>query len=781
MIRLPFFLLQVVFWLGLGAALSHAQIARPDAPPRVGSVEIEFIDLQNVTEEVVRVNMQTRSGMPYDEALIDSDVRSLYRTGLFEYIEVKREVTPDNRINLIFALRPQHRVEKVRFEGNSRVSNRRLLRETTVRQNAALDERVVRLDAEAIHTFYQQRGYSQATVTYEIERNPQTGLGTVIFLIDEGPRVRIGRVNFKGNDSLSDRRLRRVMETRRWHIFSWLTGRGRFKDEVFEDDLDKLRDFYREEGFLDVEVPEGEVSFEYPSESRMDITVHIREGRRYRVGQVSISGNELYTEEELREALRLSSGDVFVPSTLDADVERLRDYYGKDGYLDTQVRVQRRPNVETGNIDLDYEIQEGSKHFVESIQIEGNTKTKSVVIIRELGLGPGDVFNTVRMKSSQRRLQNTRFFDEVTITPAPTDIPDRRDLRVHVKEGRTGTLTFGAGFSSLERAIVFAEYSESNFDLFNYRSRFQGAGQKFRIRVQLGTRSNEVLIAFEEPWLFQRELAFGFQIYRSETRYLAATYNELRTGFEIYFRRRLIELWEGRLSYRFEVVDIFSVREDAPQVIQREEGERSVSKVGFSLLRDTRDSLVLTTRGNRIELLSEVAGGPFAGETDYYRLEARGSQFFPVFEPQTQVLSFIGRVGTVVPYGDADVVNGRKVAPFFDRYFLGGPYTMRGFQFRDVGPMEEDERVGGHSYGFFSAEYSLTIVDPIRFALFYDWGFVNEREYDLHWEDYNDNVGVGLRIMIMGAPLRLDYGIPITTDEFNDRGGRFSFSFGTRF
>jgi outer membrane protein insertion porin family len=781
MIRLPFLLLQVALLVSLGVTHVFSQVPRP-APQRVvGNVEIEFIDVQNVAQEVVRVNIQTREGAVFDEAVIDSDIRSLYRTGLFEYIEVKRDFTPDNRVNLVFSVRPQYRVQSVQFEGNERATDRRLQRETTIRQNAALDERVVRLDAEALHTYYQRRGYSQAVVSYDIERNPRTGTGVVRFLIEEGERVRIGRVNFSGNQTISDRRLRKVMETRRWHLFSWLTGRGRFKDDVFEDDLEKLRDHYREEGFLDVEVMEDQVLIDYPYPDQMEITIRIREGRQYRTGQIAMQGNLLYSEEHLRGVLRLRSGDVFVPSQLDADVERLRDAYGQDGYLDTQVRVNRRPNVETGNIDLNYQITEGTKHFVESIQIEGNTKTKSVVIIRELGLGPGDVFNTVRMKSSQRRLQNTRFFEEVALTPAVTDIPGRRDLRINVREGRTGSVTFGAGFSSLERAIIFAEYSEANFDLFNYRSRFQGAGQKFRFRVQIGSRSNELLLSFEEPWLFQRELAFGFQIFRSETRYLATTYNELRTGFEVYFRKRLIELIEGRLSYRFEVVDIFDVRATAPTVIQDERGERTVSKVGFSLLRDTRDSLLLTTRGNRIELLTELAGGPFAGQTDYYRLEARGSQFFPLFEAQTQVLSLIGRMGTVVPHSGAERV------PFFDRYFLGGPYTLRGFAFRDVGPMEPEgdplgERVGGNSYGFFSAEYSLTVIEPVvRFAVFYDAGFVNSGDYNFSLSDYNDNYGIGLRILVMGAPLRLDYGIPITTDEFNDRGGRFSFSFGTRF
>lgn len=787
------------------AAAAHGQaqmqVGTPPAPRDIGSIEVEFIELENVNEEVVRLNMQSRPGDQYDEARIDSDIRALYRTGLFEYIEVKRDFRSDGEVDLLVQVRPKYRVSAVEFVGNERVSDRRLRREATIEPSmafeeprtrflglgrrrsdqtvVALDERVVRMDADAIHEFYQSRGFSEATVTHEIERDPETGFGRVTFHIHEGPRVRIVRVDFEGNETLSTRRLRRVMETKSWNIFAFLTGRGRLKDDVLEDDLERLRDFYREEGFLDIEISPDDITFDYLSDRHLVLRLKVREGRRYQVGKIEIAGNELYTAEELREELELRPGDWYGPSKMDDDVERLQDYYGKDGRLETEVQASRHPQVESTDIDIHYEIEESGQFFLESIDIEGNTKTKSVVIVRELGLGPGDVFNTVRMKTSQQRLRNTRFFEEVTLQPEQTEIPDRRDLKVTVREARTGNITFGAGFSSLERVIVFAELSQSNFDLFSPRSGFQGAGQKFRIRLQLGTRSNEILIDFEEPWLFQRQLALGFQIFRTETRYLASTYNELRTGFEVYLRKRLIELIDGRLSYRLEEVDIFNVRENAPAVIQEE--ERTVSKVGFSLVRDTRDSLLLTTRGNRLEFLSELAGGPLGADTDYYRLEFRGSQFVPlpspILEDRDHVLSFLGRLGSVAPYGDSEEV------PFFDRYFLGGPYSLRGFRFRDVGPRDPDhnEVVGGNSYGLFSAEYSFTIVDPLRFAFFYDAGFVNDDEFRFSTRDYNDNWGFGLRLTIMGAPLRLDYGIPITADEFNDTGGYFSFSFGTRF
>ncbi len=789
-----FFLPSLIVFLVLATVLPDLAGQTPPQRP-IGSIEIGFIELENVNRDLVRANMRLREGMEYDEMAIDRDIRALYRTGLFEYIEVRREFLDDGSVNLFFELRPKYRVESIEFRGNENISDRRLIREVgydrrqrregwvsdvlpwTPRLSAmeTLDERTVRIGADDMRDFYRRRGYTEATVTYEIERDRETGTGRITYFIEEGPRVTIRRVEFEGNDNVRSGLLRRSMETRRWHIFSWLTGKGRFREDQFEDDIDTLIDRYRERGFLDVRIPHDSIRFEYPYDDQLQITLVIEEGRQYEVGEITFVGNTLFSDDDLRGSLVLGTGSVFVPSRLDEDVQNLRDHYGQDGYLDTLIQARRIPNLETGAIDVEYRIQEAGQVFVESIRIDGNTKTQSRVIIRELGLRPGDVFNSVRMRTSQRRLENTRFFEHVNLSPESTGVEGRRNLGVSVREARTGSLTFGAGFSTLENVIFFAELSQSNFDLFNYRSRFQGAGQKFRFRLQVGSRSNEVVLAFEEPWLFDRELALGFQVYRSESEYFSAAFDELRTGFEVYLRKRLIELLEGRLAYRFEVVDIFNISSGASQFIREERGRRSVSKVGLTLLRDTRDSLLVPTRGNRVEFLTEVAGGPFAGDTDYYKFELRGSQFIPVFEPQTQVLSFVARTGVIDSFRPSDRV------PFFDRFFLGGPNTLRGFNFREVGPHTDGDPMGGGTYGFFSTEYSLTLVDPIRFAVFYDAGFVNSDFADFSTGGYNDNYGFGLRILIMGAPLRLDYGIPITTDDHNDRGGRFSFSFGTRF
>lgn len=742
------------------------------------TVTIKFVGTANVNEQVVRANMQIREGGDFDELMLDRDIRSLYRTGLFEFVEFKTEEIGPQAFNVVVEVTPKFRVLNVRFEGNQRVKTSRLEKEAKVKPNQALDERQIKEDSEKLREFYQKAGYNQVSVSYTIDRDRIGGFGTVTFKIREGAKVKIADIKFVGNDHVSPRRLKGVLETKKWWMFSWLTGSGRFKDDQFEDDLEKLRDYFREQGFLDVEIPQDKVLFNYPSPEKLVLVININAGRQYRLGDIAFSGNQLFASDLLRRVVRQKPGMVFVPSKVDEDRQRLDDFYGKDGYLDTRVQLLRKPNVTTGNIDVEYKIQESEKFSVESIVIEGNNKTKSTVILRELVLGPGDVFSTVLMKISKLRLDNTRFFESVDVTPQETNIPGRRNMRIAVREGRTGNLTFGAGFSSLERATLFAEVSQSNFDLFNRRSFFQGDGQKFRLRMQLGSLSSEVVLSFEEPWLFQKQLGLGFSIFRTSSEYNSTFYSQIQTGFEVYLRKRLWELWEGRVSYTYEIFDIQDVSPSASPIIQALAGSNASSSIGLQLQRDTRDKIINTTSGNRAEINLRFSGGPLGGSkiNNNYSVEFRGSQFFPVFETQTQVLALLARGGVVQNFGDATDV------PYYNKWYLGGPTTLRGFEFREVSPRDTfDEPIGGKTYGFFSAEYSLDIVSPIRFAIFYDAGFVNAGAYDFNAAKYHDNFGFGLRLFVAGAPLSLDFGIPITGDDIAKKGNQFNFSFGTRF
>lgn len=762
-------------------AQENAPAPGPQAPApatRVGTITVKFIGTAIVNEQVVRANMQVREGGEIESSMIDRDIRSLYRTGLFELIEIKQEPVGPNTLNLVVELTSKFRVLAIRFEGNKQVKSRRLEKEVKTRPNTSLDDRQVKDDAEKIRQYYQKSGYNQVSVNYSIERNRATSFGTVIFKIKEGPKVHIKLVQFKGNPHVKSKRLISEMDTRKWNWFSWLTDTGVFKDDTFDDDLGKLRDFYREQGYLDVEIPQEKIAFDYPSRNRLIITISIVEGRRYRVGDISVTGSKLHTEALLKRILRQKSGAVFSPSKIDKDRDRLQEFYGRDGHLDTQVRLTRKSNITTGNIDLVYQVTESEKFTVESIVIEGNSKTKSTVILRELTMGPGDVFNTVFMKISRLRLENTRFFDDVSVSDQATNIPGRRNLRIAVKEGRTGNLTFGAGYSSLDRASIFAEMTQSNFDLFNRRSLFQGDGQKFRLRLQIGQRSNEAILTFEEPWLFQRELALGFNIFRTSSDIASAYYREIDTGASVYLRKRLFELVEGTLSYSYEIITIDNIVAGADSTISSLAGDNKVSKVTFVVQRDTRDKIINTTQGNFVSASIAVAGGFLGGGEDDYRFEVRGSQFYPLFETQNQVLSLLVRGGVIQNFGRSIDV------PYYSKFYLGGPTDLRGFEYHAVSPRTSDAAgiaIGGKTYGFFSAQYEVDIVSPVRFAVFYDAGFVNVGAYDFSPAHYNDDFGVGIHLFVAGSPLALDFGIPLTTDKFNKKGNQFNFSFGTRY
>lgn len=742
---------------------------------KVGKVTIKFIGTAIVSEDVVRANIQVREGADMDGSMIDRDIRALYRTGLFELIEIKQDMV-ENTVNIVFEVTPKFRVLAVRYEGNVKVKSKRLEKEIKTKPNTALDERQVKEDSEKIREYYQKVGYNQVSINYAIERDRATGFGTVVFKIKEGAKVKIAKINFTGNDGVKARALRKEMETRKWWFMSWLTDSGRFKDDKFDDDLEKLRDYYREQGYLDVEIPQDQITFDYPKSGKLVITIHVNEGRRYRIGEIAITGSKIHEASLLKRVLKQKAGMVFAPSKIDKDVERLEDFYGSSGYLepDTRIRLLRKPNVATGNIDLEYQVTEGDKYNVESIIIEGNDTSKSTVILRELVLGPGDVFDTVRMKISKLTLENTRFFDDVNLSPQETNIPGRRNLRIAVHEARTGNLTFGAGFSSVEKATVFAELSQGNFDLFNRRSLFRGDGQKFRLRLQLGSLSSEAILSFEEPWLFQRRLALGFSVYRQSSDYNSDYYTQVSTGFEVYLRKRLFELVEGKLSYNFELVGISDVDPSYASLLTA--SDSSISKVGFQLLRDTRDKIINTTSGNRVEINTEVAGGAMGGDFDFYKLEFKGAQFYPLFDFQSQVFSILARTGVIEEYGRS------KDVPYYYKYFLGGPYSLRGFEYNGISPRNSDGYLeGGKTYAMLSLEYSADIVSPVRFAIFYDAGFVNAKSYDFNPADFHDNFGIGISLFVAGAPLRLDYGVPLSGDPRNKNGNQFNFSFGTRF
>ncbi len=831
---------------GISAFADGAPSPEPlymSAPPVVSEIDYAFEGARKINAESAAAHMRLKVGEPYFQETADASIRALYSTGLYEYAGIEPERLAGNKVKLRVTLVPRMFVRQIKFEGNREWEADSiwsgLSDETVIKVGDPLDEVLVKRSVEKIIKKY-DKYYPFTEVRTQIIRDEATGDATVIFKINEGLATKVDSLTFLGNENVASDDLRPEIETSTWAWtfdpadfprgrfvkFSWLSGYGRFHKEEFRKDLETLRDFYRNQGFLDVEISDKKVEKLYVEKDeearkgRLSITIPINEGRRYAVGDIKIEGNELaasaprFKSEAVLKVLAvrrrdfsrpypigdrvldalfgsgveavdpheirtnfdsLQPGDWYSPKAVDNAVEKLRDYYGQVGYLNCSVVATRRPNLETGKIDLVFRVVERNKSYVNSINIYGNTKTRSRVLVRELALTPGEVFDTVRMKTSEARLRNTHFFDSVQVTHEPTNVPNRENMRIDVQEGRTGSLTFGAGFSTVEQLVGYAEYSESNFDIFNWRNWFRGGGQKFRVRVSIGNVSGSVEQSFEEPWAFQRDLRLGYNAYWTTNSYASDDYDVQTLGVNFYARRRIWENIEAGLSYTIEEKRLKDVAQNAPNFIKADEGSNLISKVGLTFSRDTRNDAFFPTSGSRLQLSQYVAGGPLGGDVNYYQFEARAAQWIPIFDAAEQTLQLLGRVGSMVGYG------GNKHIPFYEKFYLGGSYDMRGFEYHHVGPFEGDEPTGGQTYAFFSAEYTIKIIEQLRFALFYDWGFVNSEDFDFGTSNYNDNFGVGFRVLVMGAVMRIDVGFPLTTSPQNDDGVRFNFSFGTVF
>ena len=788
---------------------------------KIDRVDIKFVGPASVSEEFIRSNLRLKPGASYLPGLTQDDVHSLYGTGQFYNIRVSVDQANDGGVVLTYLVQARPRITEIKIEGNDKISESKLKKKVTVKTGEALDEQKLFTDVQEMKKLYEKYGLSDTKVKYILNIEEVTGHGTVTFHIEESPKVKITKVEFLGATNFRQKNLRSEIKTQRRWSFSWLTGSGYFQQDDFDGDRDRLADFYRSHGYLDFEIKD--VKFDHPTTNSLNLKFYIYEGRQYKVGSVKITGAKIFSDAEIikglqglhdyqhskaklgANALPMDTGNIFTPDGLTKDTEAIEDFYGSKGYIEIAqgqaLHTVRVPNVETGTMDLEFQIAESQKSYVQKIEVRGNLKTKDKVIRRELAISPGDVFDMVRVKISKQRLEGLQYFDKVDARPEPTDPPiaGRKNLIVNVEEQNTGNFTLGAGFSSVDALVGFAEVSQGNFDLFK-PPYFTGGGEKIRLRVQLGTQRQDYELSFIEPWFLNRKLSLGVDLYRHQLNFESPNniYDETRTGAKVSLTRALgSDFLIGSVHYTVEDVGISlnSGWHDAlldfpkplpgdarnvPYAILNETGDHLYQRAGASLAYDTRNSTQLPNHGQRSELSGEVS----TGDKTYYKVELTSSWFFPGFL-KGHVLEIGGRTGVAESLEGGDV-------PFYDRYYLGGLYSLRGFKFRNIAPREPsditaqnvvNEPIGGDSYWFGSLEYSVPIFEKdggvgLRFALFYDIGAVSASPYTFE-TSYSDNWGLGMRLNIPHlGPLRLDYGIPITHDQYNSGSGQFQFGVG---
>jgi outer membrane protein insertion porin family len=761
-------------WLALIFALcdassAHGQAAppAPQGPPIISSIEVEYVGPQTISKERVLAQLRTKPGQPYSESLVEQDIRALYATGSVQNVRIFGEADGE-RVKVMVVLQTRSLVNQIEISGAERISAKVLRKRIALKINGRLSEQDLEEGRQKIIETYQAKGFTDVDVKFHIDTDEARGTSRVVYTITEGAKGAVNAVRFEGNTKFGDRILRKQMKTKGKTLYSFIDKSGRLDETQLEQDINAVKEYYQDHGYIDVEVKEVR---RVRANGKLTLVVVLSEGPIYHVGKLAISGEKVASEKKIRALLKMKEGDIYSPKDVRDDAKKLTDAYGSGGYVDLRITPQGVPGG-PGKIDVSYSIEEGQPSFVQRINIVGNTRTKDKVIRREVLIAPGDLLNSVRVETTKKRLDNLGYFSKVETYPEDTGVTGRKDLTIQVEEKRTGSLNFGAGFSTIDQLVGFVELTQGNFDLLNWPG-FTGAGQKFRARIQFGSQRKDVVISLTEPYFLDRRLSLGGQVFYSEADFLSSIYSQRNYGFAIDLRKPITSFLYANLSYRLETTELFNISNTASSALLLEAGKATKSQITTSLVFDTRDNPMLSRRGQRVVLTPYVAGGPLGGNTQIYGFDLQASQYFHLWKDT--ILLFNGEVATVNTWGNGNLVH------IYDRLFLGGSNDLRGFNFRDVSPRDiNGEPLGGQSSARFTVEYTVPIIEKARAAVFYDTGFVNAPSWDFSTNHIVSDVGIGLRLDLPIGPIRIDYGIPIQKD-INSGGGKFNFNVGYQF
>lgn len=747
---------------------------------------VEIKGNKSISTNTIISKMKTRIGSPYQENVISDDLKRLYLLGFFSDIKINKEAYKEG-VKVIIEVEERPIIEKISFAGMYRITTKedKLKGQLKSKEGQYLDYPKLAEDLRILQKMYEKIGYGAAKIDYQIEQDKDANKVKVNFNIVEGQRVRIKKISINGNKAFAAARILKLLKTKS----AWLFNAGVLKEDVLTEDIERIKAFYRRNGYIDIAVaykinPDAQKPF------LLYIDIDITEGNKYLVGNVTVSGNKNIGEKEILKQLKdCVTGMTYSEEAMKADLAAVQSVYFDRGYISAAVQEATSLNPETSRVDISYGITENQITYVDKIKVRGNIKTKDIVVRREMRIHPGDRFDGEKLRRSKERLQNLGYFDEIGYDTADTDQPDKKDLIVDVKETKTGSFSFGGGYSTVDDFVGFVEVEQKNFDWKNWPY-FTGAGQNLKLRATLGTISSGFDLSFTEPWLFDYPVSFGFDAYKRTHKRdsdVGYGYDEDVTGGALRLGKELSEYLRGDLVYRIDSIDISNITDSATNDLKSEEGKNIISSITPSLTFDSRDNVFDTHKGNIFTGSFEFAGGPLGGDKNYWKFFGRASHYVPL--PRKSTLELRGRVGFADPYGDSDKI------PIYERFFAGGAYTIRGYEERMVGPIDPGSKdpLGGSSMFVGNVEYVYPLFSFLKVALFYDVGNVWEKPGDfLSNKDANgvansgglkSSFGLGFRIKTPIGPIMLDYGIPMDKEPGEDSksSGRFHFSVSNSF
>ncbi|MDA7672891.1 outer membrane protein assembly factor BamA [Verrucomicrobiales bacterium] len=758
--------IKTVFFRGLSSAIAALVLLAASTSAQEGktvkSIDVQYVGAQAVSADQIKARMSTRVGSTLSAAKIDDDVKNLYSSGLVENVRMLSKPVGGG-IGLIVVVQTRALYGGVAFEGNTLFSNDKLEKKIDLKVNSPIDEATVQEGRTAIQEMYRKKGFPEATISYQVSAPNADGYSIVTFKINEGGRGILRSVEFVGNTVFSGSELRKAMEQKAKGFLPF-GKKGRTDADSLQGDVSRIERLYLDEGYLNARVVN--VSKVQVDTDSVDVIMTIDEGQAYTVAGVSILGiDSLSLGSDIQPYLTMTAGNVFSGSDLESDVKLIEDQYGMRGYVEARVSRQFQ-DAGPGQVNIVLQVFEGKAYRVGQIDIEGNNKTKDIVIRREIALLPGENFDTVALDATRARLQNMNYFSDVEVIPLDTSYLDEKDLLIRVTEKPTGTINFGAGFSSIDDLVGFVEVTQTNFDIGNWPS-LTGGGQRFRMSLRAGTKRRDFQMSLTEPWFMGKRLALTGEVFYRDLLFLSDQYDQTQYGGDINFRKSLGEFTYGVVGYRPEMYEI-DVEPGASELFQNEAGDFFKSTIGVDLVYDTRDNLFMPREGHRASFGVDYAG--LGGDVD--------DLAYSLSVAKHVELPFDIILNGSAKYQKSDGDN------IFTRQFLGGANNLRGFDFRDVGPKDPDslEGVGGDEAWNATLEATFPLVTKIRGAVFYDVGEVSGGPDGTIGGGVNSDYGIGLRLFLLGAaPVRLDYGIPLESDAYNDGSGRFNFTIGAQF
>ena len=703
--------------------------------------------------------MKTKAGETYSESALSEDVNRVFAMGYFEDVKVETEDSPDGvAVTVTVVTRPSVRrvtvtgyrvLDREDVEGALDISRGSILNQTRIEENIA-----------KILALYRGKNYLNAEITYKVipVDNDEADLE---FVVNEGEKAYIRTINFVGNKAFSARKLRGVIKTKEKGLLSFITSSGTLDPEDLRQDVARLTAFYRNNGYVTAKVSEPEQKTEG---SNITITFKVDEGEQYRVGTVDVAGDLIFPKPVLMKKIKIGKEKVYNAEVVRADILALSDMYSDEGYAYADLVPVTDIDAEKHVVNITYTITKGAQVTFEEINIHGNTKTRDYVIRRELPIKEQGLYSGTALKTGLANLARLDYFGDLKVDTRKGSSDDKLILDITVEEKSTDSFSFGGGYSSSDNAFVMASLGFRNFF---------GRGQTLNLQARIGGSSSVYDISFTEPYLFGTKLSFGTDLYRWEKDY--DTYDKLSNGGRLRLGYKLAEHLRIFWSYSYEKADIRNVTDLAAEAIRQMLGENAESSMSVSLMYDSRNRFFNPTSGNYERFTVDYSGGFLGGDIAYTKYTAEAGVYVPLLGDLT---GFLHAEGGYVRQ------NSGGILPIYDRFYLGGINSIRGYTWEDLSPKDSTGAdIGGDKYIQGNVELLYPVIKKAGLVglLFYDTGDVYDNGVNIDLGNLQQSWGFGIRWYSPMGPIRLERGFPINPPDGVSSGGRWEFTMGTAF